>query len=168
MGILKDIFSGESTSEYVKILKGTDLFGDLSEAEIERISKYFRHTRYKAGDVIFQEGKQGDVMYVIRTGAVDVVKRLEDGTDKVLASLVDGSLFGELAILDESERSATVVARAPVEMMELYRASLLELMKNEPRIAVKVIFQLARLVGEKLRDSGDRMKTVFMQRASAK
>ena len=70
-----------------------------------------------------------------------------------------------LSLLDGTERSASVVPVVDLQMLELHRASLLELMGKEPKIAVKIIFSLARMIGNRLRESGDKIKNLFICRS---
>ena len=67
-----------------------------------------------------------------------------------------------MALLDGSPRSASVYAVSKVTMLELYRASLLELLEKEPAIGVKIMYNLAKILGERIRQSGDKIRDILV------
>ena len=148
--------------EIAKILGGINIFDGLSTLERARIAKYFAMKEYEPKQSIIKENEMGNGMYVIKEGAVTVQKDLGDGQQKVLANMVDGNFFGELSLLDGYPRSASVIAMTKVVMLELYRASLMELLNRWPRIGVKVMFNLAKILGERIRESGDKIKDIVI------
>ncbi len=159
---LGDAFITKQDEEIAQILAGINIFEGLSTLERSRIAKFFLRKSYKPNDSIIKESEPGDGMFVIREGAVKVTKSLGDGGEKVLANLVDGNFFGELALLDGYPRSASVIAMNNTDMLELYRASLMELINKWPRIGVKVMFNLAKILGERIRESGDKIKDILI------
>lgn len=94
--------------------------------------------RHAAGDVVFDKDDPGDAMYVVRSGAVDL---MADGT--VLERVGAGGIFGEMALLDRAERSATAIAREPTTVVRISRSRFKELVRQEPRFALHVMGVLA-------------------------
>ena len=101
-------------------------------------------------------------MFVIKSGAVKICKKLTESESSTLANLVDGNFFGEMALLDGSPRSASVLAVSKVEMLELYRASLEELLDKEPKIGIKVMRNLSTILVERIRQSGDKIRDILV------
>lgn len=93
---------------------------------------------HAAGDVVFDKDDPGDAMYVVRSGAVDL---MSDG--KVLESVGAGGIFGEMALLDRAERSATAIAREPTTVVRISRRRFRELVRQEPEFALHVMNVLA-------------------------
>ncbi len=168
MGLFSNLFLTKEDEEIAKILKKINIFQDLTPYERARIAKYFRKQKYEAGDRIVKEGDAGDRMFIIKEGAVKVAKKLSNTEEEVLANLVDGDFFGEMALLDGSPRSASVYAISKVQMLELYRASLEEFIEKKPQIGVKVLYNLAKILAERIRTSGDKIRDILIWRSLKK
>jgi CRP-like cAMP-binding protein len=102
--------------EDVRLVRGAAVFADLSEAETAEVVRRFRLERVKAGATIVREGDKGERFYVVRRGEVEVRRE-----ERVAARLAQGDSFGEIALLDDRPRTATVVARGDVELLSLDR-----------------------------------------------
>ena len=98
----------------------------------------FPPARYAAGDVIFAEGDKGDAMFVVRTGEVTI----ERG-DRVMETLGSGGVFGEMALIDGSPRSATVRAKTDCEVAPINEKTFLFLVHETPFFAIAVMRTLA-------------------------
>ena len=93
---------------------------------------------YAKGDIIFCEHEPGDTFYLIQSGRVQIVKVLDD-IEKNIDILQPGELFGEMAILEEAPRSATVIALDQVKALEFNRENFDILMQGNPAIALKLL-----------------------------
>ncbi|OGC39152.1 hypothetical protein A2Y85_03420 [candidate division WOR-3 bacterium RBG_13_43_14] len=89
--------------------------------------------KLNAGDMLFDEGDKGDVMYLIREGKVKITKGKGDD-EKVLAVLKEGDFFGEMAIIDGSPRSASAIATTPVTMLIIDKDTFKAKIKENPLI----------------------------------
>ena len=98
----------------------------------------FPPARYAAGDVIFAEGDKGDAMFVVRTGEVAI----ERG-GRVMETLGGGGIFGEMALIDGSPRSATVRAKTDCEVAPINEKTFLFLVHETPFFAIAVMRTLA-------------------------
>jgi len=98
----------------------------------------FPPARYAAGDVIFAKGDKGDAMYVVRTGEVAIER---DG--RVMETLSGGGIFGEMALIDGSPRSATALAKTDAEVAPINEKSFLFLVHETPFFAIAVMRTLA-------------------------
>ena len=105
---------------------------------------------FKTGDVIFKEGEVGTEAYLIRSGYVAITKT-DSGQTIELATRGPGEIIGEMALLDEKPRSATIVAKSQVEAEVITRSDLRKMLENAPEPLVTIINQL--LV--RLRDTSD-------------
>src|SRR5262245_10843133 len=103
-------------------------------------------SRYEAGDVIIQENDVGDTAYVIDHGQVEVSKQL-DGQHVHLAYLGAGEIFGEMSLVDEKPRSATVTAVTGTVVSEIRRDEFFHRLQTDPKVALtllKVLFERLR------------------------
>jgi len=98
----------------------------------------FPPARYAAGDVIFAEGDKGDTMYVVRTGEVTI-----EHSGRVMETLGGGGIFGEMALIDGSARSATVRAKTDCEVAPINEKTFLFLVHETPFFAIAVMRTLA-------------------------
>jgi CRP/FNR family cyclic AMP-dependent transcriptional regulator len=93
--------------------------------------EYFQKQMYNAGDVIFHEGAKANHMYLIESGQVEIFKTI-DGAKKVLVTLGKGSIFGEMALIDQSPRAASVAAVSPTVCVKIPQAKVNEALGNSP------------------------------------
>lgn len=117
-------------------MKGTDLFQrvplfeGIPPAERATVSKAAQLRTYRRGDVIVRQGQPGESFFVIVRGRVAVTILSPEGREVVLNSLGEGDHFGEMALLDEEPRSATVVAQERSELAILSRDVFLDLLRS--------------------------------------
>ena len=109
------------------------LFENLSSASLLHLVDKVEKIPLTAGETLFQEGDLGDSLYFIQRGQLEVFQGGKDGKEKiVLATLKDGDYFGEMAILEDEPRSATVRALAESEVFRLCRDDLQPILEREP------------------------------------
>jgi CRP/FNR family cyclic AMP-dependent transcriptional regulator len=142
----------------LSILKHVPLFAELANAELEIVTAAARQKRYPRGSIIFHEGDRGDYLCVILSGRVKVTLLGVHGRETIVRVLERLDFLGEMALIDEAPRSATVMAIEPAEVMEIARAPFLALMQQQPAIALKVMTQLARA----LRRTDEQIRTLSM------
>jgi CRP-like cAMP-binding protein len=93
---------------------------------------------YRLGEIIFSEGTRGEVMYVVLEGEVDVMVN-----DKLVDVIKPGNIFGEMAILDESFRSATTIAKTECRLATVDQRKFLYMVQQTPYFALEVMRVLA-------------------------
>lgn len=136
-------------------LKAVPLFADLSGRELEELAAVARSVRHSKGARLFEEGSTADCCFVLTSGKARVVLSGENGTEILLHIVTPPGLVGEMALLDGSTRSASLVA---VEDSHLLRipASALEALRTNPAFEHRLV---ARLVAT-LRESNDHVRVV--------
>ncbi len=102
--------------EYKQLVAGNPLLMSLDPAAREEVVKLARVVNYSRGDVIIQQGEEGEDVYLVRRGSVDV-RTLEGGFIVELTTLGPGSLVGEVAEVSNVRRTATVAAAGEVEAL---------------------------------------------------
>ncbi|MEW6738321.1 MAG: cyclic nucleotide-binding domain-containing protein [Nitrospirota bacterium] len=107
---------------------------------------------YQKGDAIIKEGETGREMFIIKSGSVDVLKGEEDNQIH-LATLERGDFFGEMAILENEPRSATVIAREETHLLVLNTGNFMLKIRKDPTFAFNIMQKMSsriRLLNEKL------------------
>jgi SulP family sulfate permease len=129
-----------------------DVFTRMDEGELVIVKSALERRTYAKGDVIFREGAAGNELFIIAKGTASVRLRLP-GTDRStrLLTFAPGTIFGELALLDQEARSATVEADEELVCYVLAHASFMTLTQNNPSIAIKLLTNLGRELSSRLR-----------------
>jgi CRP/FNR family transcriptional regulator, cyclic AMP receptor protein len=153
--------SGSATAE---LLRGVPLFSELSEPELQKISRVAVPRTYPAGTVILREGDPGDTCYVLERGEARVTRQHADGRTITLTNVGPGEIFGELAMFGGEVRSATVEAVDDVRAVAILAGDLKRLLNDHPEIAVKLLSAL----GEKLREANARIARQSFQKVSSR
>lgn len=108
--------------ENIKFLKSVSKLQDLPAPFLLKISDLLKKKFYPANTMIIKQGDIGDKFFIIRGGSVNVIKRNENGEEKLVGVLKKGACFGEQALLNQEKRLASVIANSPgVECIELSR-----------------------------------------------
>lgn len=131
------------------------LFRTLSQECISAAAGAGRFRSYAPGQVIFHQGDPGEHLYAVIEGLVKIVFASERGDEMVLNIMGAEEIFGELALLDGSPRSASVVAVQTSSIFALPRAQLLELMSSNPGLADGFLKLIGKLVRKLTEQAGD-------------
>jgi CRP/FNR family cyclic AMP-dependent transcriptional regulator len=146
--------------ENVEVLKKVFIFKSLTNLELIQFNKFITKKNFKKGRMVFQEGSQGDSLYVIKKGTVNVMKKNEQGEDEVIATLLPGDHFGEMALIDKQPRSATIVANEDCELIEVSESRFEDLLCSNKEIAVKVYKALNYVLCQRLRETTSDLATL--------
>lgn len=134
-------------------LQRIPLFAGLPESHLRTLAGDTLSQRFGRGEVIFSRGDSGDRAFVILEGAIDLVIDSPDGRELILTRLVEGEHFGEMALLDDLQRSATARAAAQTELVVVLRRTFLRALEQEPELSRQIIRSLVqrlRVADEKI------------------
>lgn len=137
-------------SDVVKILEKIPIFEGLNTLELKKIEIITHERSYLPNEVVFHEKEPGVGMYIIKSGSIKLTKKHGDKEVEVTV-LKDKEFFGELALLDESPRSATAAAAVKTEVLGFFRPDFLALLQREPKLGSKVLLKLAQILAGRLR-----------------
>jgi signal transduction histidine kinase len=135
-----------------EILRGLPYFADLSDDLIENVCELSQQINLESGDVIIEEGSESEEMYVVAEGEL-VVTKLSGGKEVELARINPGEVVGEIALLDEAPRTATVAASAKTLAIRI-PVSAFEALLGDPR----VVRRMFRTVTSRLRGIEDTLR----------
>jgi CRP-like cAMP-binding protein len=133
-------------------LRGLKLLAGLSSTQLQDVGERLKPVRFRQGETILHEGAPGDQMFFIESGRVQVV-RGQGAAALVLAELAAGDLFGEMALLTGSPRSASVTALSDLNLWSMSQADFDDLATTYPHLALA----LSRLLSERLRNTDERL-----------
>jgi CRP-like cAMP-binding protein len=145
------LFKSPALSPRLLRLKDSALFDSLTPLELKIIDGLMHERRYMADEIIFDEGEEGQALYLVTSGRVIISRQLGAGRE-VVAELSSGSFFGDLALLDNAPRNAQTRALDNCELAVFFRADFMGLMETDPVIGYKISLALARHIGRRLRD----------------
>ena len=121
----------------------------LAEEDLDELARAAAVHSYPAGATVCMEGEPGDAVFVIVTGRVDIIKQLDDASERYLRSSKPGEILGEMAILQEGVRTATIRATEPSTILEIAKNSFLTVLGRSPSLGIRI---LVRMTG-RLRDA---------------
>jgi CRP/FNR family transcriptional regulator, cyclic AMP receptor protein len=131
----------------VDALSSAPLFEDLSRKELLQLARMSDDLEVPPGQVLCKEGEVGQEFFVIIDGTVEITRK-----GKRVATRGAGDFFGEIALLEDTPRMATVTAKTPLRLFVLTRRDFRHLVDESPRVERKVLRALARRVVELSRD----------------
>ncbi len=151
----EDIFKKLKSEKRTKMdfLRSIPFFQRLKSHQLEEVSNVLHERIYEPGEYIFEAQQPGASLFLIQEGTVSIEAPLEDEKIVQLALLKDRSFFGELALLDETPRSASAKAVVRTRVWALFRNDLQKLCHSRPDIACEIYKILANMVGERLKST---------------
>ena len=121
------------------LLAATDLFGHLDSASMEALASRAKQRSYPKGQLIFYQGDPAGSLFVMTEGLVKVFVTSEDGDEMLLVTLRPPETFGELSLLDGSDRSASAQALEPTTAIEISRTTFLDVVRTHPSMSEAVL-----------------------------
>jgi len=135
----------------LRFLSSVPIFDSLSSRQLRKIHKLIHIRTFDEGEIVFRQGDPGVGMYIVRDGQVDVYNEYSDMTRSRIAVLKTGDFFGEISLLNDSNRSATVVSVKSSTLLGLFRPDLFGVMDSDPKLGLSIIYRISQIVAERLR-----------------
>jgi len=157
------------SNDRVDFLAKVSAFRGVDKEGLKRLSGICNVVERPAGEVIIKEGEEGDCVYIIEKGQVEISMSISmvpsldeprsEPIDKVLVRLDPGAMFGEMAfIFDRDVRSATIVALTDVRLLSITSSDFGRLANEDVNSAYIIISNIARIIAERLRKSNQDVK----------
>lgn len=131
-------------ADKLSFLVKVPLFSGLTERQLKQLAKRFISREYKAGETIVTQGKGGAGMFTITSGKAEALVEALDGTKTVVNTFGPTDFFGEIALLDDGPRTASVVAIKDTDCLILSREDFIAVLKNDADMGVVIAQELAR------------------------
>jgi CRP/FNR family cyclic AMP-dependent transcriptional regulator len=127
------------------LLRNVSIFADLDAAAVAALERLADVRDFAAGAVVVSQEERGDALYVLVSGKVKVVLYGDSGREIILSIFkTPGDFFGEMSLLDNEPRSATVIADAPSRLLVLSRRDFETHLESHPRTALRVLQEVSR------------------------
>ncbi|MDP3711709.1 MAG: Crp/Fnr family transcriptional regulator [Mycobacteriales bacterium] len=134
-----------------EVLARAGLFQGIATEAAEAVAASLEYADYTRGDAVFEEGEQGDTLYIVLTGKVKIGRKAADGRENMLSVMGPSDMFGELSLFDPGPRTATATVVTDARLASLAHTSLRPWITDRPEIAE----QLLRVLARRLRRTND-------------
>jgi CRP/FNR family cyclic AMP-dependent transcriptional regulator len=145
----------------IDVLRNLQIFSGLSNDELERVSELCEEKTYVSGEQIFHEGEPGNRLFIVIEGEVRISRQIPGAGEEALAVLKAGSMFGEMAVFDRSERSTDAISHGGTKVITVSRAEFEMLLDFHRDIAYKVLWSVVRVLSGRLRATNDSLRSVL-------
>jgi CRP/FNR family transcriptional regulator, cyclic AMP receptor protein len=129
---------------WAPVLQNLPLFAGVPTRYVRKIAALSREGRFRVGTAIVKEGERGDDFYLLLEGTASILR--SHGLPPI--TIGPGAYFGEMALIDGGERSATVIAETDVLCLRLSRGPFLKMVRSEPEVALALLRALAGRIRE--------------------
>ncbi len=167
-GIGNTSASNRVTDLLISIPRDIAIFDKLDDGELGIVAKYMNYRDVDPGEYVFKEGNKGSYMCFVAEGELDVVKKTAQGEHVVISTLRTGQSIGEMSVIDNFPRSATVQARTKGTLLTLSRYSLETISKLHPQVGNKLLQSLSRLLCLHLRKTSKGFADHVSQESSSR
>ncbi|HPG88848.1 MAG TPA: cyclic nucleotide-binding domain-containing protein [Hyphomicrobium sp.] len=150
----------------IELLQRMAIFGGVRKETLEFLLGHCAQIEVAKGTFFFRENDMGDCLFVLETGRADVLKSWH-GTDHILQTLNPGDCFGEMAVIDHCERSASVRAIEDCTAIRISSADLHRVYAHDLKQFALIQMNMGREVSRRLRDADQRMFAIMMDRSAA-
>ncbi|OVE75595.1 hypothetical protein BVX97_04205 [bacterium E08(2017)] len=134
-------------------------YTDLTEEEKVELAKFVEVLKVPKHDYVVREGEEGDAMFIVKSGWLEIQKRIYEDNTKPLKQLSEGAIFGELSFLGAGQRVADVVALEDSEVLKLTQEGMQELNENDAGIMAKLYRNIAVDLAAKLHNTTTELRT---------
>jgi len=142
----------------VDFLMEMPLFDGLHGPELKIVAKHMNYFELEKDEVLFKEGDIGDYVCFILSGALHVMKKSpESGQRILLATLTRNRSIGEMSVIDDTNRSATVKAYSRSKIIALTKKGFDLILEDHPKIGIKILKQISRLISMNLRQTSSKL-----------
>ena len=128
----------------VGFLSRVPLFKGLKKRQLESLAKRFVEREYQAGAAIVTQGKGGEGLFIVVEGHTDVIRLRGDGEKVQVNAFGPADFFGELALLDDGPRTASVIATEPTKCLVLTRWDFFGALRSDVEMAITILEEMAK------------------------
>ena len=134
-------------------------FKTFDAADLEALGSVGQEKAYKKDELVFDEDSKGDSMYILKSGAVKILKKVKN-QENTIAVLNPGEFFGEMALLDGQPRSAAVKATADSDVFVVTLEGYQQLRKEKPHTALKLMDIIIKVLSNRLRQANKNLEVI--------
>jgi len=145
-------------TQATELLKHVELFKHLTDQQLAELAAQAREINFRKNAVLMTEGDTGETMYVINTGSVKVYVSDDEGRELVLYQQGKGAVIGDIALLDDEPRSASVSTLEPSTALMIGKQAFLDCLRSSPEMAINII----RSLTQRLRDATEGSRSLAL------
>jgi len=144
--------------EIIDFFINIPLFEKINGEEVKVVARHMDTIDLNTGDILFRESDKGNYVFFIKEGELDVLKKSEtSGKDVTLATLREGQSIGEMSIIDDFPRSATIQAKKRSKLYILSKSAFDMILNKHPKIGIKLLKGISHLLSKNLRETSRRL-----------
>jgi len=151
----------KTRASVINTIRGLPFFDSFTDEDIRTFTQHLSLRLVDEGTELFREGDIGDYLFFVVDGMVEICLKPDGKQHKVIADFGPGATVGEMSLLDEFERSATVRASTQCEILILTKSKFDWILEEHPKIGIKVLKGLAKNISLRLRSSTGRFKDIL-------
>ena len=141
-------------------LRALTIFQELDKNELEKVHKHVFEQSVKKDSVLFAEGMPGELLYIIISGCVEIIKETKDYGKIVLATIGANDIVGEMSLIDSEPRSATGITSEDSVLLVIKKQSFNEILQSDPCVAAKVLMGLLKVISRRLRMTDKKIEDI--------
>lgn len=145
--------------DVIELLRNAYIFRDLGDEDLAEIAEVCKEEKYESGAYVFREGEAGNRLYFVVEGEVRISRDVPGSGEEALAVLKPGSLFGEMAVFDRTERSTHAISNGGCALLTITRTDFEMLLDFNREMAYKVLWACVRLLSARLRQTNDSLRS---------
>jgi len=139
-----------------ELFRRFSLFAELDDADLASIAAVTKPRRYARDEVVIREDERGDVFCLVKQGRVKITMTSPEGKEIILSTLGPGEFFGEMALLDDEPRSASVIATEKLEVLTIWRSDFIQLLSENFAFTRKLLAEMSK----RLREASARIESL--------
>lgn len=140
----------------------SSIFKDLEDEEIEAVGELCDVLDLKLGEYVFHEGDEGDRLYIIETGEVRISRVVPGTGEEALTVLKRGACFGEMSVLDQSERSTDAIVNSACRLVSISRENFEALLESDAALANKILWSVVKMLCVRLRMTNESLRSLMV------
>lgn len=152
--------AGWIEDDLYELLETSPFFEGLSPSDYRQLAELFHESKYSPGERIFSQGDPSSALYFVGEGSVELFRQVGDDRTIDLGTIETGDFFGELALCEGHDRSASARAVEQTTLKGLFRQELREFIWRRQDAGIKILFNLVSVVGNRLYETNDRVESL--------
>ncbi len=138
-----------------------EIFKNCSTEVIDYITSSAKIVEYQPGEVVFNEGDEGEFVYIIISGEVEIIKNYKKENQKLLSVLVEKEIFGEVSLFSLVKRTATAVAKTQTKIVKLHFQCFKDIIEKYPEDGIKIVQHMLSYIGLRLERTSKELSTIY-------
>lgn len=146
--------------ELIELLRETPIFSGLSYSDYRKIKELCHESSYNPGERIFSAGDPSSALYIIDTGSVQLFKEISDDESVDITKVEEGDFFGELALSEGHNRTASAKAAEPAVLLGIFRQELQEFIRRDSGAGIQILMNIIEVMGNHVNFSNEKIESL--------